>query len=240
MDSSSGVENVAAVNFFDNKETKMAEKRKDFDECFNPIKRMREAEYSDEQKKSFAANGGIPQPYRTPPTWPVADANINVSYKDSIQKSQVPSQGPSPMQTPNPNGPHHMPHAHQLPPHLQGYPTPSQRPPHMHPPQQQHQHQMQQGFDPRMHQHFGGPNGSVQSSPRFPQAQMAAYPQQMQGMPIPQFAGQMAQGYPGMSPSMQYRHVQMPPPGQQGMMMMGQQGHGQSEFQHAYPLVVKL
>ncbi|KAK1092865.1 poly(A)-binding protein binding protein [Friedmanniomyces endolithicus] len=85
-------------------------------------------------------------------------------------------------------------------------------------------------FDPRM-QHFG-PNGSVQSSPRFPHAQMAAFnsqmPPHMQQIPVP-FAGggQLMQGgIPiGISPSLQPRQMVggpgMPPGGPQAMMMQG-------------------
>ena len=246
----------SAATFFDKdrKPRDIAKDKMKYDvhAMFNPLQRMAETEYPEEQKKSFAANGGVPQPYRTPPTWQHGEGMQNASYKDSFKSPHHKSlsQGPSPMQTPNPNvmpavhaGPP-MPHAHQLPPHLQAH-TPSQRPPYMPPqPAGPHQHHGAgghlQGFDPRMQQ-FGQNASSVQSSPRFPPAQVA-FNAQMPGMPP--FAGQQPggmQGYPGMSPSMAYRQVNMgmgmgmgmgggvggAPTGP--MMMMPQQGHGQSK-----------
>ena len=236
------------ISFFDKtrKVAMMDPKAKDFESAFNPV--QRDAEYTDEQKKTFAPNGGIPQPYRTPPTWPVAEPRINASYKDSFPKSQsqVPSsQGTSPMHgTPNPPQQQQpMPHAHQLPPHLQQGTTPSSlhHRPHHHaymPPPPPHHQSPHQGFDPRMHpqQPFGG--GSVHSSPRFPAAQPMGGFGGM-GMPPPQFAGAQGMGSYGMSPGMGYRqpvgmgmNVNMGG-GQGGMMMMGPgqgAGMGQSTF----------
>lgn len=163
-------------------------------------------DFTDDQKKPWTGNGSQPQPYRAPPTWGNTEKNSNATLKDTLPKQpQMPSQGPSPLHTPGPNMTGQMPHAHQLPPHLQaGGPVggaPSQRPPYMHPqPQMQHPGQ----FDPRMAgQQMYGPNGSVQNSPRFPQAQIAAYGPQM---PMPQFGGQG--GMPG-EPCMysQIRHI---------------------------------
>ena len=152
-------------------------------------------EFNDDQKKPWSANGGQPQPYRAPPTWGHTDKNVNATAKDTMPKApQVPSSGPSPLHTPGPNMGAQMPHAHQLPPHLQQGPpmaTPSQRPQYM-VPQQQGPHPGQ--FDPRMAgQPMYGPSGSVQNSPRFPQAQMAYGPQ----MQMPQYGGQG--GVPGMT-----------------------------------------
>ncbi|KAK3722777.1 poly(A)-binding protein binding protein [Vermiconidia calcicola] len=214
-----------SADFFKDKKAVDPKERKNLDECFNPIKRMLEAEYPDEQKKAFASNGGIPFPFRTPPTWPCEDRNINTSYKDSIPKVPEPSQPHSQMHTPNPSTAQ-MPHAHQLPPHMQSQQgTPTHRPPFMPQPQHQHPH----AYGPNMQQF--GPNGSVQSSPRFQPPQMA-FNGQMPGMPMPQFAGQQMQGY-GMSPNMQYRQVNMPPQGP--MMMMPSQQHQQMPIPQGYP-----
>ena len=191
----------------------------DLDELFNPIQRML-GEATEEQKNALISTGGVPQPYRTPPTWPREDSLINTSYLDLMPKSAETSRPQSQMHTPNPNTAQ-MPHAHQLPPHMQGaqVSTPSQRPPYLPPPHHHHQ----QPYGPGMQQF--GPNGSVQSSPRFQPPQMA-FNGQMPAMPMPQFAGQM-QPY-GMSPNMQYRQPNIPPQGP--MMMMGPgQGHAQSE-----------
>lgn len=206
------------VDFFKNKKTVDGKSKRDFMQSSNPIKRMLEAEYPEDQKKAFASNGGIPQPYRTPPTWPCEDKNVNTSYTDSIPKPPQ-SQPHSQMHTPN-QSTSQMPHAHQIPPHMHGPggqpPTPSQRMPFI--PPQHHSHP--QGYGPGM-PHLG-PNGSVQNSPRFQQPQMA-FNGQMQNMPMPQFAGQQMQGYQ-MSPNMQYRQMNMPP---NGPMMM-HPGQGQS------------
>lgn len=193
------------------------------------IKRMREADYPAEWQKSISDNGGIPQPFRTPPTWSVPAERQNTKYLSAFPEPRSLSQGPSPLQTPNPaNGP--MPHAHQLPPHLQAphmpNPAPHQRFPNM--PQYGGQHGHAQNFDPRL-QFPGGPGSSVQNSPRYAPAQMAGFNGQMGQMPMagmPQFAGQPMQGY-GMSPSMGYR--QMQGPGAPMMMMQPGQPHPQSK-----------
>ncbi|KAK3671845.1 poly(A)-binding protein binding protein [Recurvomyces mirabilis] len=207
--------------------------RGDIEATFESIDDMLSAldTLNEQQKQMYAGNGGIPQPYRTPPTWPGVDS---LTYKDDFSKRYPSSQGPSPMHTPGPHGP---PMAHQLPQHMQGQ--------HMTPPthRQQYYQQQQQGphmpaFDPRMQQF--GPNGSVQNSPRFNPAQMA-YPGQMQHMPMPQFAGQPMQGQYGMSPSMQHRPMPgMQQGGPQQMMMgggmLGQQyGQQVPQNQRGYP-----
>ena len=156
-------------------------------------------ELAEDQKKAIAANGGAPQPYRTPPTWGHTEKNVNASFRDGLarQPPLMHSQGPSPMQTPGPNMGGQMPHSHQLPPQLQApqTSTPSQRPQHMMPP---HHGPYPPQFNPQMGgQPMYGPNGSVQNSPRFPQAQMAYGGGHMQPMGMPQFGGQ---GMPGMLP----------------------------------------
>ncbi|KAF2479994.1 hypothetical protein BDY17DRAFT_29880 [Neohortaea acidophila] len=207
----------APASFFaKDKKAIAAAERKDIGDRQRPVKRALEADYTNEQRKANAANGGLPKPYQTPPTWPYSEANVNASYKDSLVKNQGMSTGPSPMHTPNPNA--HMPHQHQLPPHLQGTPmsTPS-RQGYMPPPPQG-----PQMYDPRMQQF--GPNGSVQSSPRFPHAQVS-FNGQMPGMSMPPYGGQQMQGY-GMSPNMSYRQLN-PPPQQQMMMMQPNMQHNQ-------------
>lgn len=205
---------IEKADFFKDKKPADQTKRKNLDDAFNPLKK----EYTEEQKKAYAANGGIPNPYRTPPTWPSSEANQNTSYKDSVPKAPEASHAHHHMHTPNPSQ-GHMPHAHQLPPHMQGPqpPTPSNRPPFMPP-----HHGHSQGYGQGMPQF--APNGSVQNSPRF-QAPQMAYGGQMPPMQMPQYGGQA--GYQ-MSPSMQYRQMNMPPNGP--MMMMPHQGQGQSEL----------
>lgn len=201
------------ADFFKDKKAADPKRRNNLEEGFNPLRK----EYSEEQKKANAANGGIPNPYRTPPTWPTAEANTNISWREAIPKPTEPGHVHHHMHTPN-SSQGHMPHAHQLPPHMQGPqpPTPSNRPPFMPP-----HHGHPQGYGQGMPQF--PPNGSVQNSPRF-QAPQMAYGAQMPPMQMPQYGGQA--GYQ-MSPNMQYRQMSMPPNGP--MMMMPHQGPGQSK-----------
>lgn len=218
--SASSASSEASASFFGkDKKPVPVKDRKDIESSFNPIKRMLSEEHPEEHKKPIAANGGIPQPYRTPPTWNVSAENANVSYRDSFPKSQAPSQGPSPLHTPNTNGP--MPHAHQLPIHLQApqISTPQQRQPFY----AQPHHGQAPAFDPRMQQF--GPGGSLQSSPRFHPAN-PAFNGQMPHMQMPQFAGQPMPHF-GMSPSMGHRQPQVMPG---APMMMPVQQYGQSTF----------
>jgi len=214
----------ASASFFGKDKNKMdITERKEIDRAFNPIKRISEEVDEHGKKKS------VPPPYRTAPTWEVPPTNANASYRDFFPKHQAPSQGPSPMHTPTPNGPM-PPHHHQLPPHMQGQPmlNASQRPPFY---QQPSHHGQHPPFDPRMQ--FGS-NGSVHSSPRFAQPQIA-FTNQMGQIPMgmPPFAGQQMQMPYGTSPSLQYRQVQMPPGG--SMMMPGQQ-HSQGEHFDCDPM----
>lgn len=222
-----------AASFFDKTEKKSSDVKKDVNTHCDTIKRMREAEYPVEWQKSIAENGGIPQPFRTPPTWTVPADRQNTKYLNDFPEPRSLSQGPSPMHTPNPaNGP--MPHSHQLPPHLQSNHLPN-------PAQQQRFPMLQYGtppghaqnFDPRM-QFPGGPGNSVQNSPRYAHAQMANNfnghmgQMAMGGMP-PQFGGQPMPHY-GMSPSMNNRQMHGP----QGQMMgMPNQNHQQSMSKRA-------
>ncbi|KAK4496344.1 hypothetical protein PRZ48_012324 [Zasmidium cellare] len=195
---------------------------------YSAVKRMKQVQYNEQEKKKFASNGGLPQAYNTLPTWPTSKANENKMFRETFPQGQAPSQGPSPMQTPNPNG--QMPHAHQLPAHMQGGPNMSAQPPRPHfYPQPGHGHGP--SFDPRMQPSFG-PNASVQNSPRAQQIPVAPFNGQMPPMPVQQFPGQPVPGY-GMSPSMQYRQPSMQ--GGPPMMMPGQMGGQMGPMQPGYP-----
>ena len=207
------------ASFFDAVGKKSSETKKDVNTDCDTIKRMREMDYPVEWKKSIAENAGIPQPFRTGPTWTVPAERVNTKYLSAFPEPRSLSQGPSPMHTPNPaNGP--MPHAHQLPPHLQAphLPNPGQHQRFPNMPQYAPQYGHAQNFDPRM-PFAGGPGNSVQNSPRYQQAQMAGFNGQMGQMPMggmPQFPNQPMQNY-GMSPSMAHRQMQNP--GAPQMMM---------------------
>jgi hypothetical protein len=143
----------------------------------------KEAEADTKSKDAFATNGGIPQAYRTPPTWDVPKENEEKTYDQMFEKppTVIPSvspQHPGIVQPP-------MPHQHQLPIHLQQgvpIPTPQHTPRHL--PVQPHHggpggpHHMD---DHRMQ--FTASTSSVQPSPR-PMAPYVAYsgqgPQPMQ------------------------------------------------------------
>lgn len=207
------------ASFFGNKEPKSKETMKDVNEDCNTIQRLKDSDYPAEKKKQ---NGGIPPSFHTPPTWPTVQEKVNVSYKDAFPKTPAVSQGTSPMHTPNPAG---GPMSHQLPQQMQGphLATPGQQQRFYQPHPQVPHHGPAQGFDPRMQQ-FGGPGGSVQNSPRYAPAQMAGFSGQMAPMQMPQMpqmAGQQGMQPYGMSPSMAYRQMQMPPNGPM-MMMPGQ------------------
>ncbi|KAK4896631.1 poly(A)-binding protein binding protein [Elasticomyces elasticus] len=206
--------------------------RKDADEEYDPVKRMlAQKDFASEvEKKAVMSNGGVVQPFKTGPTWPGKEAE---SFLAGFQRQQVLVEQPAMV----------APHQHQLPPphHVQGPPqqgmvgTPSQRHQQYFAGQNTPQHG---GFaDPRMMgQQFGG---SVQSSPRFQNAQMAGFGgqipphMQQQGgpqMPGPQYGGGGGQGY-GMSPSMQQRQMMPQQQQQQGMMMPQQYGQANGRFQ---------
>lgn len=207
------------ATFFDDKEKSNLGKStdEDLDQDCNVIVYLQTAGVAgltDDQKKSLASVGGVPQPYRTPPTWNVPQDRINTLYEDAFGKIMVPEV--TMMQ--------HMagqiPHAHQLPQHMQGHMSAQQARyfqqtgmPHAH----------AQGFDPRM-QYSGAP-GSLQSSPRFPNAQVTMG-QMPQFMGMPQFAGQ-SMPYAGMSPNLAFRQPHVPGNANQMMMLPGQQ-HGSS------------
>ena len=221
----------------------------DHGSTFSAIKQVVE-DSTEEQKASLALTEGVPQPYRTPPTWHVEGPNQKyVTFTEFIPKAPTPSQTHSQVHTPNPST-GHMPHMQQHPQHMHGSQmgTPSQRPPYMQAPHMQHNmpphHQNQFG-----HGHVFAGNGSVHSSPRFAGAQVAFNGQIPSGMGMPQFAGQQfnpqqmgqmgMQGY-SMSPSMSYRQVAMPgmPPGAPNGMMMrpgGQHGQSKSSFRIQHP-----
>lgn len=195
---------------------------------FNPVRRMMDDKYADEHKKAIAANGGIPKPWFTTPTWPTSKQNVSMSYKDSYPKPPAASssQGPSPLHTPNPvgvSGP--MPHSHQLPHHLHApsqMGTPNHRPP-FYTPANPHG---QPPFAPPIPQF--GPNGSVQNSPRFPQAQIAFNQMPPHMTSMGPFPGQPMPPY-GISPTLAYRQPQIPM-AMGGGVVMAPQPQGQSKF----------
>jgi hypothetical protein len=197
------------AKFFSRKSEKPLSERTPLKDAFNPIKYMLETTAAEGKTETFAPNGGIPQPFRTPPTWEVADANKDKTYRDMF--AQSPAVAIPQMHTPTNSV---MAHSHQLPPHLQNGPPANQTPrfypqqPH-HPGQHYDEHRMQ----------YGSNTPSVQPSPRLPHA-MAYGPQmhhQMQHFPA---------GMPpyGMMRPQQFGSPQGPPMG--GHMMVQQSSNG--------------
>ena len=169
-------------------------------------------DYTDEQKKKYVSNGGIPQSYQTPPTWNTTDANLNVTHENIYPQVRPASQGPSPMQTPLPNQMQHQMPQHVMP--VQAMPVPNQRQ-QFYPPQGGHM----SGYPgPNMHGQFQQHN-SAQNSPRM--QHMGSFNGQVP--PMPPFQNQGVPGYG--SPNPGFRQ-----PMQQGMMPH-QQGQSKS---HAF------
>ncbi|OCK81729.1 hypothetical protein K432DRAFT_8142 [Lepidopterella palustris CBS 459.81] len=182
-----------------------------FDDAFNPIKRMvKEVQALDENKRrEFAANGGIPQPYRTPPTWDVSDVNKEKSYVDMFERAPVLVQPISAPHNSLGNGPHTQ---HQLPPHLQQVPqnVPQAQTPHhtpRHPPVQPHGQGGPHHFDGH-HMQFSQSASSVHPSPRV----MPPYVYSGQSQAIPVFQQQPPMQAYGMSPSVQHVALRQPQP----------------------------
>lgn len=159
---------------------------------FNPIKRMKKEVQADNKTKEYSANGGIPQAYRTPPTWDVPEHNREKNFTDLFERAPITVQPNSAPQAALNNV--HPPHQHQLPTHLQ---QGSQGMPQVHTPQHTPRHPPVQPHHPGA-PHFDGHNmqfsasqSSVHPSPRAGMPHFIQYgqvPQQMQnfqqgGMP---------------------------------------------------------
>ncbi|KAG9622074.1 hypothetical protein KCV04_g13411, partial [Aureobasidium melanogenum] len=200
---------ASPAKFFSRKPEKPLSERTPLKDAFNPVKYMLETTAAEGKTETFASNGGIPQAYRTPPTWEVAEANKDKTYRDMFTHSPVTAIPP--MHTPTNSV---MAHSHQLPPHLQNGP-PNNQTPRFYPPQPHHPGQH---YDEHRMQ-YGSNTPSVQPSPRLPPA-MAYGPQmhpQMQHFPA---------GMPpyGMMRPQQFGSPQGPPMG--GHMMVQQSSNG--------------
>lgn len=170
---------------FGNRKPVPAAERPSIKNAFNSIKTMKQE--AETHKTDYSVNGGIPQPYRTPPTWDIPPENVEKTYKDMYREQAARPTAPS-VSPQHRSGSAHMPHQHQLPLHLQhGAPNmggPHQGPHHLHP--QAHHGGPQHFDDHRMHQSpqvFPSPrmqqNHMAYGSPMGPHAQLAYAP----GMP---------------------------------------------------------
>ncbi|KAK7555732.1 PAB1 binding protein-like protein [Phyllosticta citricarpa] len=215
-------------SFFGNQKPAPPSERPSLTDMFNPIKRLKKEAQSENKTKEYTINGGIPQAYRTPPTWDVPEKNVEKSYADMFERAPITVQPMSAPQAIN-NGP--IPHQHQLPPHLQqgGHAMgPVHTPQHTprHPPVQPHHGPSGPHFDGH-HMQFSASNSGVHPSPRAGMPPFVAYNQ------VPQHMPQFSQGMPafGMGPNVQAVPIRQPgfvtqSPAMGGQMMVNQPSNG--------------
>ena len=226
------------VSFFGDKRPGPISEKRSIKDAFNPIQRMKKEAERDNKAKDFAVNGGIPQAYRTPPTWDVREENLEKSYEDMFENNPPIVQSASPANAP-------MPHQHQLPPHLQPGAPPIPQIHHTPQPNMRHSYggPMPQGprgdhsFDEHR-MHVSSSNQSMYNSPRFQQQNLVPHigsPMFSQAQPAAY--GQPQQVIMGMGPNGQpVRYIAQMPGGQQftspqggqmgGPQMMGGQPGG--------------
>jgi hypothetical protein len=201
--------------------------------AFNPIPRMKEEISKGDKPNAFEENGGIPNAFKTGPSWPVSEENKNKTYVDMFEKPQsnVPSASPHHPNVVSQPIPYHnqLPYQpHQAPqmPHGQ---TPHQTPRH-HPVQPQPSGpSTPHHYDDHQRMQFSQSTSSVHPSPRAMQPFM--YNGQGQGPPPGQFYGQMpAYGMQAGGQPMMLRqasngpHFIPPGPGMPGQVMQQQPG----------------
>lgn len=212
------ISTASPAKFFSRKNEKPLAERTPLGDAFDPIKHMLETTDSEKKTKDFASNGGIPQAYRTGPTWDCTETNRDKSYSDMF--AQSPASIMPPMNPTN----NAMAHQHQLPPHLQNGPPamPASQTPRFYPPQPHHPGQH---FDDHRMQ-YASSNPSVQPSPRIPPAMTYAaqiHPQ-MQHYPAGMTPYNMSPAMGRPLPATQFGGPQGPPMG--GQMMVQQPSNG--------------
>ncbi|EOD47508.1 putative pab1 binding protein [Neofusicoccum parvum UCRNP2] len=67
---------VPTSSFFGAQKPALPSEKASLSDLFNPIKRMKKDVQAENKAKEYSANGGIPQAYRTPPTWDVPEQNL--------------------------------------------------------------------------------------------------------------------------------------------------------------------
>ncbi|EEQ88081.2 PAB1 binding protein [Blastomyces dermatitidis ER-3] len=177
--------------FFGAKKPLPPSERPSINDHFNPVKRMKKEATEQSTTKDYAFNGGIPQAYRTPPTWEVAPINAEKTYADMFKTpTPVPSASPQRAAS-NPQ----LPHQHQLPFHLQHSGPPTTGPPqaHPHPHAQSHHPSGPPLFEDHHRMHMSASTSQVYPSPRLQQtpvayhSPMGHHAQLAYGQPVPQF-----------------------------------------------------
>ena len=231
-------------SFFEGRRPIMSEsERVSFEDAFNPITRMLAEAKADGKEKDYAINGGIPQAYRTGPTWDVPEANKDKTYLDMYEKS--PPNAPSVSSQHNVMTQPPMPHQHQLPMHLQGNQmqpghTPQHTPRHI--PVQPH---VGGNGPPHFDDHrmqFSASTSSVHPSPRQIQPFVAyngqgQQPVQMYQQPMPPY-GMSPGGHPmTMRQASSGPHFMAPQgPSMSGHGMGGQPSGGQYMHMNQGPM----
>jgi hypothetical protein len=174
-----------------------SKERPDVNQTFLPLERAKKEAQDEGKEKDYVPNGGIPQAYRTGPTWDVSGSNKDRAYAEVFDKAPT----NLPIVGSHGNMVHHqpMPHQHQLPHHLQqggamgqGH-TPHHTPRHM--PVQPHVGPNGQHYDDHRMQ-YSASTSSIMPSPRAV-PQYMAYNNQG-GQPVPMYQQAMP-GY-GMAP----------------------------------------
>ncbi|KAF2710622.1 hypothetical protein K504DRAFT_266615 [Pleomassaria siparia CBS 279.74] len=204
----------------------------DLNESFNPIKRLAKEPHEENRNWEYTINGGLPYPFRTPPTWDFPETNKERGFVDMFERPAAPTPISAPHNAMG-NGP--IPHQHQLPPHLQGpQSVPQGQTPHhtpRHPPVQPHHGQPGHHYEAQ-HMQFSHSTSSIHPSPR----PMQPYMYNAQNQPMPGFPPQVPmQGY-GMSPNVSHaslrgghggpQFVNAPAPVMGGQMMTNQPSNG--------------
>lgn len=192
---------IATTGFFAGKKPNKSPDRPSIDDAFDPLERMRKEVEADQKTKQYANNGGVPEAYRTPPTWDVPAENRDKTYNELFEKVPTPMPSIPPSHAGLANGP--MPHQHQLPLHLQQgvhgmqqAQTPQHTPRHL-PVQPFHGPNGPHHYDEQHRMQFQASSSAVQPSPRA-MPQFIAY--QPQGPQTVQLYPQAMPAF-GMSPS---------------------------------------
>ena len=217
------------ISFFGDKRPGSANKKTKLRAAFNPIPRLKKEGLSN---PTYAANDGIPQAYRTQPTWDTTEENREKTYLDMFEKPQqagVSSQTAThpphhqqfPIQMQHGNAPIYMPGQQ-----MQGVPGPHQGREHrFEDHRMQYSPSQQSGYpSPRMPVMMPYQNGQMASPTQAQFGQtMPPYAMGPNGQPVPfrpfpgnaQFVG---------SPGAAYAGVPMAIP--QGAYVMSPQMHG--------------
>ncbi|KAK9850823.1 hypothetical protein MYU51_011389 [Penicillium brevicompactum] len=173
--------------FFGPKKPQPVSERPSITNQFNPIKRMKK-ENVDSTEKPILFNGGIPPPFRTSPTWEVADENQEKTYGQMF-KQPVGAQSVSPQarSTSNSsNATHHGNMPFHFQPNLPPVSGPNNAPHNLHP---QGPHGPSH-VDDHHRMQLSASNSQVFPSPRMQHgypSPMAPHAQLSFGQPVPPF-----------------------------------------------------